>query len=115
MPRPEDLDDREAALLGVERLTPEQEAEQEKILAEKLELRKRLLIGLMESEDFRAWMMQKLISFQTFSMPFGAGPTGFPDTNATFYALGLKAAGWSIWEEFDAMCPELASKMRRGT
>lgn len=114
MPRPEHLDDAEAALLGVERLTPEEEAEQDRIKSEKLELRKALLIGLMESEDFRQWLMEKLTAFQTFTMPFGAGPTGFPDTNATFYALGMKAAGWNIWEEFDAMCPELASKMRRG-
>jgi hypothetical protein len=114
MPRPEDLDDPEAALLGVERLSPEEEAEQEKAQAEKRELRKALLIGLMESADFRAWLMEKLTAFETFTMPFGAGPTGFPDTNATFYALGMKAAGWNIWEEFDAMCPELASKMRRG-
>ena len=100
-------------MLGVVRPTPEQIADQEKVNAEKRELRRQFLIALLNNDLFREWMMGKLQSWETFTNPFGASPTGFPDPMATQFALGMKAAGWNLWEEFDEASPELASLMRR--
>lgn len=108
-----ELPEAEEALLGIERPTPEQEAEAEKLMTEKAELRRAFLIGLMQNELFREWLMEKLTGFQTFGNPFGVSPTGFPDPLATQFHSGMKAAGWSLWTEFDDLTPELASLMRR--
>lgn len=108
-----ELPEAEEALLGIERDTPEQEAKQEKERKEALEFERTMLLNLMGSEQFRNWLMTLLISLHTFEQPFAAGPTGFPDPNATWFNAGMKAAGWHIWEVFDALSPDLASKMRR--
>ena len=68
----------------------------------------------MRTDLFRAWLFEKLNAFETFTMPFGNSAAGFPDPHATFFALGMKAAGQALWMEFDAVAPELASMMRRG-
>lgn len=103
----------EEAILGVERPTPEQEAEAKKLADEKAEVRRRFLLGLIHNELFREWLMGHLLAFQTFSQPFGVSPSGFPDPMATQFHLGMKAAGWTLWEEFDNLAPEMASLMRR--
>lgn len=106
-PTPEEI------ILGVERPTPEQEAEAEQIRKDKADLRKRFLVGMMENPLFREWLMEQLQGFQTFGQPYAAGPTGFPDHMATQFHMGMKAAGWHLWEMFDEVAPELASLMRR--
>jgi hypothetical protein len=103
----------EELLLGIERPTPEQEAEAEKTRKKKIELRRAFLIQQMQNPLFREWLMEKLARLQAFSRPFGLSPTGFPDPMATMYYQGMKDAGWSLWEEFDGVAPELASQMRR--
>lgn len=108
-----ELSPEEENLLGIQRLTPEEEAEQEKIAKEKLEVRRLFLTGLIQNEMFREWLMEQLVGFNTFTSPFAAGPTGFPDREATQFQLGMKAAGWHLWEAFDNLAPELASLMRR--
>lgn len=108
-----ELPELEEQLLGIERPSIEQEEAAEQVQKEKRELRKAFLRSLIENELFREWMMEKLTAFHTFEQPFGAGPTGFPDPLATHFALGMKAAGWSLWTEFDDLYPDLASLMRR--
>lgn len=108
-----ELPEPEEALLGIQRETPEQEAEREKTEKERAEIRRRFLIAQMENPLFREWLMEELIGLGTFENAFGFGPTGFPDPMATQFKLGMKAAGWHLWEIFDTVAPELASKMRR--
>lgn len=108
-----ELPPEEEALLGIERPSIEEEEQAAQIDSEKREVRKVGLANLMAQEWFRAWLMEKLQAFNTFGQTFGAGPTGFPDQNATFFHLGMKAAGWALWEEFDDLTPEHASLMRR--
>lgn len=103
----------EEALLGIERLSPEEEAEAERVQKEKAEVRRQFLAHLMTSPDFREWLMEKLLSYGTFEKSFGISPGGFPDRQATEYQQGLKAAGWDLWCTFDDVAPELTSKMRR--
>lgn len=103
----------EEAILGVERPTPEQEAEAKKTQDEKDEVRRRFLLGMIHNPLFRQWLMGHLLAFQTFSQPFGVSPAGFPDPMATQFHMGMKAAGWALWEEFDNLAPEMASVMRR--
>lgn len=103
----------EEELLGIVRETPEQEAEAERELAERLELQQAFLISLMQNQMFRAWLMKQLVGFQTFEKPFGVSPAGFPDRAATQFSDGLRAAGWHLWTLFDDVAPELASLMRR--
>ena len=103
----------EDSILGIERPTPEQEAAVEQVRKEKAELRRRFLYGLLENPMFREWMMEQLHGFNTFGQPYAASPNGFPDEMATQFQMGLKAAGWHIWEIFDEVSPELASLMRR--
>ena len=108
IPEPEEV------LLGYERPSVEEEAKIEADKTESIEFRNEFLRQLMGNEMFRAWMMEVLVRFKTFENPFGISPTGFPDPLATQFALGQKAAGWHLWEIFDNLAPDLASKMRRG-
>lgn len=108
-----ELPEPEEQILGIERPTPEQEAEAEKKLAEDRELRTLFLIAMMENPMFRQWLMEQLTGFGTFENSFGASPNGFPDHEATQFRMGMKAAGWHLWTMFDDAAPELASKMRR--
>lgn len=100
-------------MLGVEKPTPEQEAEAKKIADEKANLRRLFLLGMINNPLFREWLMGHLVAFQTFTQPYGVSPGGFPDPMATQFHLGMKAAGWTLWEEFDNLAPEMASLMRR--
>lgn len=110
----DELTDGERELLGLPPgLTPEEEAEQERLAREKAEDRKLFLHRLMNDPDFRGWLWEVLVSFNTFATVFGAGPTGFPDSQATMYNLGMREAGWHLWTMFDNAVPELASQMRR--
>ena len=108
-----ELPEAEEALLGIERQTPEQEADAEQTAKEKAEIRKRFLIALMENPLFREWLMEQLMALGAFENAFGNSPTGFPDPYATWFKAGLKAAGWHLWEIFDDVAPDLASLMRR--
>ena len=108
-----ELPEPEEALLGIERPTLEQEAEAEKHRKENDEIRRLYLIGLIQNELFRAWLMEQLNAFQTFANPLAVSPTGFPDPMATQFHLGMKAAGWMLWTTFDDRAPELTSLMRR--
>jgi hypothetical protein len=108
-----ELPEPEEQLLGIERPTPEQEAEAEKIAQEKLVVRALFLKQLMEQELFREWLMDTLNGFGTFENAFGTSITGFPDPMATQFKLGMKAAGWHLWTLVDDAAPELASLMRR--
>lgn len=93
--------------------TPEQIADAEKERTERADLRRRFLVAMLENPMFREWLMEQLVVFGTFENAFGAGPTGFPDPMATQFQLGMKAAGWSLWDIFDRAAPDLASFMRR--
>jgi hypothetical protein len=103
----------EDKFLGVERLTPEQEKAAEAKAAEEREVRRQFLTGQLGNPLFRTWLMEILTGFGTFENSFGLGPTGFPDHEATQFKLGMKAAGWHLWEMFDNASPEQASLMRR--
>ena len=110
----DELPDPERELLGLPPApTPEEEAEAERLAREKAEDRKLFLYRLMNDPDFRGWLWSKLMEFNAFGHTFAASPTGFPDNQATWFHLGMKAAGWALWEEFDNAVPELASQMRR--
>lgn len=109
-----ELPEPEEELLGIERPTPEEENRLEDERKENLRLRREMLMGLMRDPLFREWLMEELIGFNTFGRTFAATPTGFPDVAATEFHLGMKAAGWHLWETFDAIAPDLASMMRRG-
>lgn len=108
-----ELPEPEEALLGIERPSLEQEAEQARVAQEQAQLRRHFMLDLMARPLFREWLMAKIMAFDAFGMPFGVGPTGFPDPQATFFKMGIKAAGWALWEEIDNLSPELASLMRR--
>lgn len=87
----------------------------QRILAEKQEQRRAGILRLMGQAWFREWLMEYLTSLNTFGTTFAATPTGFPDPNATFFHLGMKAAGTALWEQLDDISPELAALMRRET
>lgn len=103
----------EEELLGIERPTLEQEAEAQKAIDEKAELRRTYLRLQMQSPVFREWLMELLQGFRTFENTFGVSPSGAPDRDGTQFALGMKAAGWHLWCMFDDLAPELSSLMRR--
>ena len=111
--RPGELPEPEEELLGIERPTPEQEAEAEREKKQAAEVKIAFLRQLLQSQPFREWLHAILTEFGTFGRTYGISPAGFPDHAATEFQLGLKAAGWRIWEEFDDAAPELASLMRR--
>lgn len=108
-----ELTDLEEDLLGIERPSEEDEAQESRDALEKTEFRRRFLHQLMESSDFREWLMEQLTGFGTFDRTFAVSPTGFPDQAATEFHLGMKAAGWYLWEQVDDIAPDLASLMRR--
>jgi hypothetical protein len=108
-----DLPPEEADLLGLEFQTEEQEADEQRRFQEDQELRRAFLVGLMQNSLFREWLFAHITAFGAFANSFGAGPTGFPDPMATQFQLGMKAAGWALWESVDNVAPELASLMRR--
>lgn len=108
-----ELPEPEEQILGIERETPEQEEQADKVRKEKLELRKMLIKGLLENDLVRELLMEWINGFGTFENAFGAGPTGFPDHDATQFKMGMKAAGWYLWMQFDDPFPDLASLMRR--
>lgn len=107
-----DSDD-EAEFFGLERQTPEQEEDADKSEALRLELRRQLLVGLMQNDLFRGFLMEELMWLETFGNPVIVSPNGSPDPHATFFALGQKAYGWRLWTMFDNVAPELTGLMRR--
>ncbi len=108
-----ELPEPEEELLGIQRDTPEQEAEAQRVVDEKKELKRVYMLQLMQNPIFREWLMEQLQGFGTFGNTFGVSPAGFPDHDATQFSQGMKAAGWHLWEIFDDISPELASLMRR--
>jgi hypothetical protein len=110
-----EITEAEEDLLGIERLTEEQEAEAEQELKQKLEIRRNFLRQLMTSSDFRAWLWEFLNEQGTFEHRFGTSPMGFPDNLATWHALGMKQAGMNLFHQFDDAAPDLCSLMRRET
>lgn len=109
----EEYDAAERDLLNISTDDPAQIAEVQKERELELKWRRDLLASLMQNPYFRRWLMEKLSAMGTFENAFGAGPTGFPDPLATWFAAGRKSAGWDIWEEIDGVAPDLASLMRR--
>lgn len=103
----------EEQILGIERPSFEQEAQAEQIRKEKLEIRKLLVKSMLENDLMRELLMEWINGFGTFENAFGAGPTGFPDHDATQFKMGMKAAGWYLWSQMDDLYPDLASLMRR--
>ena len=108
-----ELPEPEEELLGIERPTPEQEADAQRELDEQLELRRLFLITQMQNPMFREWLRGILNQLGAFENSFGATPVGFPDPLATQFKLGMKAGGWILWEMFDNAAPELTALMRR--
>ena len=108
-----ELSDLEENLLGIERPTPEDEERTERDTKEKAEIRKQLFQRLMQEPVFRDWLWEKLMEFGAFQNRILATPTGFPDDKATWFNLGLREAGWSLYTEFDNIAPGLVSAMRR--
>lgn len=108
-----ELPEPEEELLGIVRPSLEDEQEADRITQEKANLRRRYLLGLMQTDLFREWLMAKLNQFGTFGHDLGASPNGSPDPLASQYSMGMKAAGWQLWCEVDDLAPEMASLMRR--
>lgn len=109
----DELPPEEAELLGLEFQTEEQEQAEQNEFAEQNELRRVFLQRQMENTMFREWLWDQLTALGTFENSFGYSPAGFTDPMATQFKLGMKAAGWALWETFDNAAPELASLMRR--
>jgi hypothetical protein len=109
----EDYSDAEKDLLNISTDDPERIEGAQKERELELKWRRDLIASLMLNVYFRRWLMEKLAAMGTFENAFGAGPTGFPDPLATWFAAGRKSAGWDIWEEIDGIAPDLASQMRR--
>ena len=108
-----ELPEPEEDLLGIQRLTEEQEADAERERLEKQEVRRNFLRQLMTSSDFRAWLWEFLNEQGTFEHRFGASAAFFPDPMATMLSLGLKQAGMNLYHQFDDAAPDLCSMMRR--
>lgn len=83
------------------------------VLDQKAELLRAGLIRCLEHEWFRDWINGLLIAFNTYGHTFAATPGGFPDPNATFFHLGMKAAGTHILEQIDDITPDHALMLRR--
>jgi hypothetical protein len=113
VPYPDDRSDEELELLNITREDPETVAETMRALDIEADARRQFLVGQMQNRAFRRWLMEQLTGFGTFENSFGAGPTGFPDHAATQFKMGMKAAGWHLWEIFDDAAPDLTSLMRR--
>ena len=111
--RRDELPPEEAELLGLQFQTEEQEADEQAKFAEQVELRRMFLQRQLENPLFRKWLWEQLDTLGTFENAFGYSPAGFTDPMATQFKLGMKAAGWALWETFDNAAPELASLMRR--
>lgn len=109
----EDPFELENDLLGVQQQSPEEQEAVAKKAQEERELKRAFLVSLMSDEKFRAWLWDILVGFGTFERRYGASPGGFPDDRATEYHLGMRDAGWHLWETFDDVSPELTSLMRR--
>ena len=90
----------EAALLGYEFLSEEQEAAEHKTAQEKADFRKMFLRHLMGDQLFREWLWEQLVALGAFENAFGASPVGFRIPLATHFQLGRKSAGWDLWEVF---------------
>lgn len=110
-----ELPPEEERLLGIERPSEEDEAAAVQRAAEEREVRRQYLFGLIQQPLFREWLMSHLVEFGTFANIHAAGPAGVPDPMATQFYAGQKAAGWTLWAEFDDIAPEWASLMRRET
>jgi hypothetical protein len=100
-------------LLGVQPQSFEEQEAAEQKAKEEQELKRAYLLRLMGDDQFRAWLWSVLAGFGTFERRYGASPNGFPDDRATEYHLGMRDAGWFLWETFDNVAPDLASLMRR--
>lgn len=98
---------------GEARPTEPKDDAAQRIADEKREMRDAGISRLMEQAWFREWLMEHLVSLNTFGMTFGVSPTGFPDPHATFFHAGMKAAGEALFERIDAIVPDLAALMRR--
>jgi hypothetical protein len=103
----------ELELIDIKFETPEEIEKREKERQIEVDFRQAFLVVQMQNRTFRRWLMEQLVGFGTFENSFGAGPAGFPDKEATQFAMGMKAAGWHLWTMFDDAAPELASLMRR--
>lgn len=108
-----ELPEPEEALLGIERPTIEQEEAAKREHDEAIKFERDYFVHLMQQPIFRAWVMRWINAFGAFDNAFGSSPVGFPDPLATHFKLGMKAAGWDLWEFFDELSPEQASLMRR--
>lgn len=89
----------------------QQEAEKDDAI--RRERRARFFKRLLTDADGREWVWSLLSRFHAFDVVHAAGPTGFPDPQATAHYGGLHAAGWAIWCELDDAEPDLCSLMRR--
>ncbi len=78
------------------------------VIDQKAELRRAGLIRALEQEWFRDWLNALLVAFNTYGHTFASTPAGFPDANATFFHLGMKAAGTHIFEQIYDISPEHA-------
>ena len=73
----------------------------------------RFWFEIMEREDGRRIMWDLLAEAGTFEVRFAASPTGFPDTNATFFHLGEKAFGERLHVTLMKHAPARVLQMRQ--
>ncbi len=98
---------------GEPRPIPDADDAAQKLADEKSAMRQAGILRLMDQEWFRRWIMEYLVSLNTFGMTFAVSPTGFPDPQATFYHAGMKTAGEVLLAQLDGISPELTALMRR--
>lgn len=53
--------------------------------------------GVLADPTGRAEVMAELVECGTFKVPFQAGPNGFPQPDATWFAAGKQARGMSLF------------------
>ncbi len=108
-----DLPPDEAQLAGYDAYDAEADAKAEKRRAEKLQLRKDALTGLIGQAWFREWLWELLGEMGTFEYPIAVTPGFVPDPMGSYFALGKKAAGELLFRAFDDIAPDQTSLMRR--
>jgi hypothetical protein len=108
-----ELSPEEERLLGYNRPSPEDEEQAAKQALEEIRFRREQISLLMNQRWFRQWLWERLSLLHTFDNLYAVSPSGFPDTRATDFYHGQKAAGWDLWTFFDDIVPEQTSLMRR--
>lgn len=68
--------------------------------------------GVFENPVGRREMWNILRAAHAFEVKFACGPNGFPQTEATWFALGEQQVGQRIWESWTILDRDGAFRMR---